>query len=69
MKTPWRAKAVLGDVEATPSDPPSNTLTAGSSHTDRRPSSTVPPATASAVVVTEHVEPTLDEAVAMQGTV
>src|SRR4029450_4126617 len=67
--TPSTAKSVFGDVLASPSAPPSKTLAWPNSMTVRRISRIVPGSTASAVVETEHVEPTFTSVVAAQGTV
>src|SRR4051794_29060966 len=68
-KTPCRANTALGDVPATPSGPPSVTSTWRSSQIARVPSRAAPGMTASSVVSTAQVEPTVGSLVARQGTV
>src|SRR4051794_41806031 len=70
-KTPCTANTVLSPVvEATPSAPPSYTLTCCICHTDRRFSRTPGglPRTAAAVVVIEHGLPTVGSSLALPGT-
>jgi hypothetical protein len=62
-------KIVFGVVEATPSEPPSNTLTAPSSQIDRLLSRIEPGTTALKVVFTEQIDPTVVSTVELQGTV
>ncbi len=69
MKIPWSANSVLVVVETTPSGPPSYTSIFPTSQTARFPSETIPGMMASAVVVTEHVDPTVVLPVAAHGTV
>ena len=57
-KTPCTANGVLGDVEAMPSAPPSNTCSLSSAQIARSPSCAAPGTTASTVVETAQVEPT-----------
>ena len=65
---PWRAKSVFGEVEASPSAPPSNTWTASSCQIERSSSLTAPGTSASSVVVSSHVAPAA-AGVAAHGTV
>src|SRR4051812_18061469 len=68
-KTPWRSNSVFGAVEATPSAPPSNTLTSPNAQIDLADDTIAPGVTALKVVVTEHVLPTVVSAVPVQGRV
>src|SRR5262245_25746864 len=69
MNTPCRAKTVLGVVATLPSAPPSLTVTWPNCHIDRTPSGADPGTTASALVLTEQVLPTVVDAVVAHGTV
>ena len=62
---PCRANSVFGEVATSPSGPPSITSTALSCQIVRAPSRTVPGLSASADVVTAHVDPTVVSGVAV----
>src|SRR5688572_761368 len=67
--TPWTANSVFGVVDTTPSAPPSNTCTWPICQFERRISFTTPGITASAVVLTEQLEPIEVLADTVQGIV